>query len=284
LKITKSKNLSVLFLAIIIVALVATIAPVSCVEYKAGVTAGKFAEYQITYESDIPDDSPVIDDRPGWFEIEVLSVSGIDVTVRLLARGNDGSIPEGSGNNYVCNIEDGSINNMYSTGGPMDTYPRFLLMAADLPYIIKGTEMFEQDGFAHFAFDNNEMQTYLGTSRNVNVFSDTITTTSQLTNDTGTWDQTTTITETIVFDKATGMLLGAMYESRETSPDQLLGLKVTTRLIDTNVLEHAATDSLAPSPSIPELPYLSLPFLLATLTIGAILYKIKQNRKNTTQP
>jgi hypothetical protein len=281
-KINRENATRVLATMLAITALMAMTGSALGVEHSAGVTAGMFAEYQITYQTDIHDDEPVIDSRPAWFKLEVQRISGNRVTVRLFAQGNDGSTPQGSGDNYVCSIEDGTINSMYSTSGPMDAYPRFLLTGANIVYDSKGTELFEQDCFSHFAFDRNEARTYLGTNRNVNVFSETTTSSSSISNDTGTWEQTTTITETIVFDKVTGLLLGANYDSRQTRPDSLLNLRIITELVDTSVFEHATTTTPAPSPSIPEMSCFTMPLLTAAITVGAIVCrKISRGKQSS---
>jgi hypothetical protein len=266
------REITVLFLVVLLASIMATIDEGFATDYTSGVSAGYFAEYKITYGSAYPDDSGSIDTRPSWFRMEVQNVSGTRVTFRLLAQGPDGSTPQGSGNSFVCDIQEGSIDGMYGSAGPLDVYPRFLLVAANRSYSSQTTLLFEHDIFAHIAFDINEMRTYLGINRNVNVFNETTFSTYPAGNGTSNWNVETAITENIVFDKTSGILVEATYESKETSPNPILNLRITTELISTNVF-------LYPNLTIPELPNVAIPFIIALLTVGSILRAITKKTK-----
>lgn len=249
------------------------------VDYNAGVNVGQFAKYNITYESDTPNDPTTIDDRPAWFTMEIMSISANNVTIRLSTQGNDGSTPEGSGKLYICDIESGTINGLYYSGGLMGINPRFLLMAANMAYSSAGQQLFERDPFANLTFEKSETRTYLGNSRTVNVFTDSQSSSYTSSNETTTWTNENTITQTSVYDKSSGIPLEAIWESKETKPNTALNLRVTTKITDTNIFEVTNSNTQAPpTPTVPELNYYTAA-ILVILATTVILVSLKRKVK-----
>jgi hypothetical protein len=265
---------SVVFLVLIV------IAPVLALENKPGVSAGQFAEYRTTYKSDTPDDAETLDTRPYWFKMEVLGVSGTKATIELSAKLKDGSLVEGSGGTFECDVETGAINGMYSSSGPLEVPPRFLLTAANLAYLGTGQKLYDT-GFTDedVSFAQTETRTYLGASRIVNIFTNEHSNNFAEGNETAQWTSENTLTETDVFDKVSGILLEAKWDSKQTSPKPFLNLEITSELVDTNIFEVLPVSSVSPAPSssIPEFPAWTVAVLIVTISAVG-LFCLKRRR------
>jgi hypothetical protein len=125
---------STMISGVAIISILVMLSPLAlAVENVPGVAKGQFAEYSITYESDIPDEGAV-DLRPYWYKLQVVNVSGTEVAVQLSAKIKDGSAVEGSGGYFVLDVENGAVDGWQSSSGPLGVYPRFLLMAKNVFY------------------------------------------------------------------------------------------------------------------------------------------------------
>jgi hypothetical protein len=203
--------------ALAFILLATFVAPVLAVEYNPGASVGDFVTLGNWYSVDIPPEFII-----SWEKLEVVAVSGKEVTWRMTGQMENGSATPNNGETYVINVETGATNYTHSELGP--------IIAANLN---EGDKV--QAKSAIFEVNRTEIKTYLGVSRPVNILVYEVP-------GTGTYGQYIT-RSTFMYDRASGMMLEN--ENRIKSfnpiyhPDHVIYMSVT----DTNIF------SLPPSPS-----------------------------------
>jgi hypothetical protein len=235
----KKLTLKIVFPLICILLTIAFVAPVFAVEYNPGVSVGQWIKYG-NYVVTTPAETVI---SPDWSMIEVIGVSGKEVTLRLTgAYMNGTAIPSSE---IIANIE------TYRITEGMFEYQNYLLAAnlnqgdktlnvADVPTINK-----------------TETRTILGTSRSVNILNFTNSYPGQA------------MKSVIIYDKASGMSLGM--EMEITIIEQAVTYKSSYGIIDTNIFE------VEPIPEFQA--WMLLPLLMTTTLLAVIIKK----RKHTTQ-
>jgi len=219
--------------------LAAFIAPVSAATYNPGVSVGQWVKYG-DYVVTTPAETVI---SPDWSMIEVIGVSGKEVTLRLTgAYMNGTAIPSSE---IIANIE------TYRITEGMFEYQNYLL-AANLNQGDKTLNVADAP-----TINKTETRTILGTSRSVNILNFTNSYPGQA------------MKSVIIYDKASGMSLGMEMEITIIEPAVTYTNSYT--IIDTNIFD------CQPIPEFQSWMILPL-FMTATLLVVII-----QKRKHTTQ-
>jgi len=219
--------------------LAAFIAPVSAATYNPGVSVGQWVKYG-DYVVTTPAETVI---SPDWSMIEVIGVSGKEVTLRLTgAYMNGTAIPSSE---IIANIE------TYRITEGMFEYQNYLL-AANLNQGDKTLNVADAP-----TINKTETRTILGTSRSVNILNFTNSYPGQA------------MKSVIIYDKASGMSLGMEMEITIIEPAVTYTNSYT--IIDTNIFD------CQPIPEFQSWMILPL-FMTATL-----LVVILKKRKHTTQ-
>jgi hypothetical protein len=161
---------------------VASVAPVLATEYNPGVKAGDYVTLGNWY---VINTAGIVN----WEKIEVIAVSGKEVTWQMTGQLKNGSALWDNGAIYVVNVETGATNYTHSVLGP--------IIATNLNV---GDKV--QAGSLSFEVNSTEIRTYLNVSRPVNVLSYEV---SEYKSVPG--GVVGNSTATFVFDKASGMML-----------------------------------------------------------------------------
>jgi hypothetical protein len=198
-------------------------APASAAEYNPGVSAGQWMKYG-NYVITTPAEATA---NPDWSMIEVVGVSGKEVTLRITGAYKNGTAIPAS--QLTCNIESGM------TGG----FQRYII-AANLNQGDKILNLAVSD-----TINKTETRTILGTSRSVNILNFTSTMPTQ------------TIKVTYIYDKISGMQLGMDMETTITGAETYTN---SYSIIDTNIFE------VEPIPEFQSWMILPL-FMTATLLV-----------------
>ena len=180
--------------------------PVFAQEYTPGVTAGQYVTY-----------GNFVGIGPGfesfndydWLKLEVISVSGNEVTLLSTGQFKNGNAIPGNGTTTVWNVETGTEDGTPSTQGP--------IIAANL---VQGDAIPPPNTYA---VNKTEDRTYLGVSRIVNILEVTISTP----------DYDTELT--YVYDKFSGILLEST--SATTQKPELITSEYSYSIIETNIIE-----------------------------------------------
>jgi hypothetical protein len=231
------KKLGIAF-ALACVLLMTTAIPVLAQSYDPGVSAGQTIEYgNFT--------APEAEDVVESLKVEVLSVSGKEVTLRETQTQRDGS--EAS-IDIVFNVETGSSDREV-------TYYPDLIIAANLG---DGDEIPPLDSANLATIDSVETRTYLGESRVVNIVTAT---------ETG---EGYTTTSTHVYDKVSGIRL-------ETETELTMGTTTSTyshSITSTNIFDEPEP---TPSEGIPdEYIYVAVAaVVIVVIAIAVVLVKRK---------
>jgi hypothetical protein len=175
------------------------VAPVSAVDYNPGVSVGQWVKYG-DYVVTTPAETVI---SPDWSMMEVIVVSGKEVTLRITgAYMNGTAIPASE---VVCNIESGM------TGG----FQRYII-AANLNEGDKILNLATSD-----TINTTETRTILGASRSINILNFTYSAAGQ------------DMTFTYIYDKASGMNLG--FEMKINIIEQAVTYTNSYSIIDTNI-------------------------------------------------
>ena len=210
---------------------VAFVAPVFAVDYNPGVSVGQFVKYG-NYVVTTPAETVI---SPDWAMMEVIGVSGKEVTLRTTgAYMNGTAIPS---EDSTGNIETGMIY----------CFQRYVI-AANLNQGDKILNTATAD-----TINKTETRTILGTSRSVNILNFTSSYAGQ------------NIRATYIYDKVSGMQLGMEMEITVIEPAVTYTNSYT--IIDTNIFE------VEPIPEFPSLSLLLI--LLVSVAIIGILYRRK---------
>jgi hypothetical protein len=195
------------FIAITVLAALAL--SVFAQEYNPGVTEGQYVTY-----------GNFVGIGPGFesfndydlLKLEVVSVSGNEVTLLSTGQFKNGNAIPGNGTTTVWNVETGTEDGTPSTQGP--------IIAANL---VQGDAIPPPNTYT---VNKTEDQTYLGTSRSVNILDVTISTP----------DYDTTLA--YVYDRVSGMLLESTSKTTQTQPEPSTS-EYSYSIIETNIFETA---------------------------------------------
>ncbi len=197
--------------------------PVFAVTYSAGVMSGQyvkygnFAEFGPGFEGLGDQDS---------LTLQVTNVAGSQVTLLSTGQFKNGSAVPGNGTVTVWDVATGTENGALSTQGP--------IIAANLN---AGNPIPPSDTYT---VNSTESRQYLGTTRNVNILSITISTP----------DYNSSLT--YIYDKTSGMLLESSSQTTAQGESGPVTSEYSYSITQTNIF--------APAPSIPE----------TTFTVAAI--------------
>jgi hypothetical protein len=137
--------------ALAFVLLLAFVSPVLAVQYNPGVSVGTYVKYGNWLAINAPT-SEAMD----WQKIEVVAVSGQEVTLRMTGQLKNGTVMPHSGETYVYDVETGATNYTHS----------------DLGFVV-ATNLNEGDavpsGSNTYMINATEIKTYMAASRMVNV-------------------------------------------------------------------------------------------------------------------
>ena len=200
------------FIAIAVLA--ASALAVFAQEYSPGVTSGQYVKY-----------GNFVGVGPGfesfndydWLKLEVVSVSGKDVTLLSTGQFKDGSPIPGNGSTTVWNVEAGTEDGSLSTQGS--------IIAANLT---QGNAIPPPNTYT---VNKTESRTYLGVGRSVNILDVTVSTPD--------YDSALSY----VYDKVSGMLLESTSTTTTTQPEQSTS-EYSYSIIETNIFGSTSTTNL----------------------------------------
>jgi hypothetical protein len=178
-------------------------------EYSVGVTEGQYVTY-----------GNFVGMGPGfesfndydWLKLEIISVSGNQVTLLSTGQFKNGDAIPGNGTTTVWNLETGTEEGTPSTQGP--------IIAANLG---QGDAIPPPNTYS---VNKTEDRTYLGVSRSVNILDVEISTP----------DYDTALT--FVYDRVSGMLLESTSQTTQTQPETTTS-EYSYSIIETNIFGSA---------------------------------------------
>ncbi len=227
--------------------LAAFVFPVFALTYNPGVVSGQYVKYGNFVG--VGQGVESFNDYD-WLKLQVTDVSGKSVTLLSTSQYKNGTAIAGNGTVSVWNIETGTQDGVPTTQGP--------IIAANLnqgdlipppnTYIVNSTES----------------RTYLGVSRTVNILDASLSTP----------DYNATLT--YVYDKESGMLLESTTQTTTQADPQPVTTTISYSIIETNIFGSSSN----PSPSVPELPILSVGVVFIIVLIGAVVTLIVVKKKN----
>jgi len=235
----KNSRLKIAFPLVCFLLIVAFVAPVMAVEYNPGVSVGQWIKYG-NYVVTTPAETVI---SPDWAMLEVIGVSGKEVTLRATGAYMNGTAMPAY--EMICNIE------TYRISEGVVAYQTYLL-AANLNQGDKTLNVADAN-----TINKTETRTILGTSRSVNILNFTNSYPGQA------------MKSIIIYDKASGMSLGM--EMEITIIEQAVTYTNSYSIIDTNIFDCQP---------IPEFQAWMLLPLFMTATLLAVIIK---KRKHTTQ-
>ena len=207
------------------------VAPVMATDYNPGVSVGQYVKYG-NYVVTTPAQSVT---SPDWSKIEVVGVSGNEVTLRITgAYMNGTAIPTSQ---LTCNIKDGMTNGQQ----------RYLI-AANLNQGDKILNLQTAD-----TINKTETRTILGTSRSVNILNFTSSYAGQ------------NMKAVYIYDKESGMHLGMDMEI--TIIESAVTYTNSYTIIDTNIFD------VEPIPEFQA--WMVLPMFMAATTLALVIKKRK---------
>ena len=228
------------------VLLAAFILPVLALTYNPGVTAGQYVKYGNFVG--VGPGAETFNDY-GFLKLQVTDVSGKAVTLLSTSQYKNGTAIAGNGTVSVWNIETGTQDGVPSTQGP--------IIAANLN---QGDQIPPPNTYT---VNRTESRTYLGVSRTVNILDASLSTP----------DYNATLT--YVYDKASGMLFESITQTTTQADPQPITTTISYTVIETNILGSSSN----PSPSVPELPILSIGISLIIILTGVVVTLIIVKKK-----
>ena len=206
-------KLSFVFLLAAVI-LVALAFPVFAQEYKPGVEAGQYVKY-----------GNFVGVGPGfesfndydWLKLEVVRVSGKEVTLLSTGQFKNGAPIPGNGTTTAWNVEAGTEKGSPNTQGP--------IIAANL---IQGDTIPPPNTYT---VNKTEDRVYLGVSRSVNILDVEISTP----------DYDTTLS--YVYDRVSGMLLESTSKTTQAQPEPTTS-EYAYSIIETNIISSTPTIDL----------------------------------------
>ena len=226
-----NSRLKIAFPLVFALLIVAFVAPVFAAEYNPGVSVGQWVKYG-DYVVTTPAETVI---SPDWSMIEVIGVSGKEITLRITGAYMNGTALPAS--EVICNIEAGGFN----------MWQRYII-AANLNQDDKILNTATAD-----TINKTETRMILGTSRSVNILNFTYSYAGQDT------------TFTYIYDKASGMNLG--FEMKTTIIEQAVTYTNSYTIHDTNIFE------CEPIPEFPSWSLLLI--LLVSVAIFGVFYRRK---------
>jgi len=224
----KNSRLRIAFPLVCVLLIVAFVVPVSAAEYNPGVSVGQWIKYG-NYVVTTPAETVI---SPDWSMMEVIGVSGKEVTLRITGAYMNGTAMPAY--EMICNIE------TYRISEGVVAYQTYLL-AANLTQGDKTLNVADAN-----TINKTETRTILGTSRSVNILNFTNSYAGQ------------SMKSIIIYDKASGMSLGM--EMEITIIEQAVTYTNSYSIIDTNIFE------VQPIPEFQSWMILPL-FMIATLLV-----------------
>jgi hypothetical protein len=226
---------------IAIVVLAAFALPVFAQEYSPGVTMGQYVKY-----------GNFVGVGPGfesfndynWLKLDVVSVSGKEVTLLSTGQFKDGSPIPGNGSTTVWNVEAGTEDGSLSTQGS--------IIAANLT---------EGDAIPPpntYTINKTASRTYLGVSRSVNILDVTVSTPD--------YDSALTY----VYDKISGMLLESTSTTATTQPESSTS-EYSYSIIETNIFCSTSMTNL------PVVVIIAIAFIVVVGLALVIVLLLKRN-------
>jgi hypothetical protein len=200
--------------------LAALVFPVLALTYNPGVATGQYVKYGNFVG--IGQGVESFNDYD-WLKLQVTDVSGKSVTLLSTSQYKNGTAIAGNGTVSVWNIETGTQDGVPSTKGP--------IIASNLN---QGDPIPPPNTYV---VNRTESRMYLGVSRTVNILDASISTPDY------------NITQTYVYDKASGMLLESTTQTTTQALPQPVVTTISYSVIETNIFS-----STNPSPSVPEFP------------------------------
>lgn len=196
-----NSRLKIAFPLVCVLLMVAFVAPVRAAEYNPGVSVGQWIKYG-DFVVTTPAETVI---SPDWSMMEVIGVSGKEITLRITgAYMNGTALPPSE---VICNIEVGRT----------DEWQRYII-AANLNQGDKILNTATAD-----TINKTETRTILGASRSVNILNFTYSAAGQ------------DMLFTYIYDKASGMQLG--FEMKITIIEQAVTYTNSYNIIDTNIFE-----------------------------------------------
>jgi hypothetical protein len=200
--------------------LAALVFPVLALTYNPGVATGQYVKYGNFVGIGQGVESFNAYD---WLKLQVTDVSGKSVTLLSTSQYKNGTAIAGNGTVSVWNIETGTQDGVSSTKGP--------IIASNLN---QGDPIPPPNTYV---VNRTESRMYLGVSRAVNILDASLSTPDY------------NITQTYVYDKASGMLLESTTQTTTQALPQPVVTTISYSVIETNIFS-----STNPSPSVPEFP------------------------------
>ena len=213
----------------------AFVAPVLAVDYNPGVSVGQWIKYG-NYVVTTPAETVI---SPDWSMMEVIGVSGKEVTLRITGAYMNGTALPAS--EMICNIE------TYRITEGLFEYQNYLL-AGNLNQGDKTLNVADAT-----TINKTETRTILGTSRSVNILNFTNSYAGQA------------LKSIIIYDKASGMSLSMEMEITIIEP--AVTYTNSYSIIDTNIFE------VQPIPEFPSWSLLLI--LLLSVAIFGVFYRRK---------
>jgi len=223
-----NSRLKIAFPLVCVLLIVSFVAPVWAAEYNPGVSVGQWIKYG-NYVVTTPAETVI---SPDWSMMEVIGVSGKEVTLRITGAYMNGTAMPAY--EMICNIE------TYRISEGVVAYQTYLL-AANLTQGDKTLNVADAN-----TINKTETRTILGTSRSVNILNFTNSYAGQ------------SMKSIIIYDKASGMSLGMEMEITIIEPAVTYTNSYT--IIDTNIFE------VQPIPEFQSWMLLPL-FMIATLLV-----------------
>ncbi len=193
-------------LIISVVILIASVLPVFAIQYTPGVIAGQYLKYG-NFAGSGPGFEAFND--YGFLNLQVLSVSGKEVTLLSTSQFKNGTALPGNNTTDVWNIETGTDNGTPNTQGK--------IIAANLN---QGDAIPPPNTYS---VNETVDRTYLGTTRSVNILNVTIFTSDYNT------------TTNYVYDKLSGMLLESSSTTSTQAQPQPIISTYSYSLVQTNI-------------------------------------------------
>jgi hypothetical protein len=223
-------SLCLFFAAFILLALAL---PVFAIGYSPGVAVGQYVKYGNFSGSG--EGFEGFNDY-GFLQLQVISVSGKDVTLLSTGQYKNGTALPGNGTTMVWNIEAGTEDGSPATQGP--------IIAANLN---QGDAI---PPLGTYSINQTVSRTYLGTSRTVSILDVQIKTS----------DYNSTLT--YVYDKLSGMILESSTQTTTQSQPTPVSSSYSYSIIGTNIF--------GPNASVPEFSTLTIEVAGIIAVIGAI--------------
>ena len=226
--------------------LMALAVPVLAVDYNPGISVGQGAEYG----------NYVLDGQEtdvNWTRFGVAAVSGKEVTLTELTaymNGTDETVDK------VYDVEAGTV------GGQPAYFPGSVIIAANLN---EGDALPPVD--LGYIVNKTETRTYLGVSRSVNIVSYSLS------------GEGYNLSETFVYDKASGMRLELEGEATTIEPEHPSTSTYSNSIIDTNIFEEPEPK---PSEGIP-VEYLYVGVAVVIIVVVAAVIVLKKRSKQASK-